>query len=58
VLYDGFTEGILRALSPATGAGVWQRTTAGEVTGITPGSRVIYAAASGPRGGTIYAIWR
>ena len=58
LLYDGFTEGILRALSPATGAGVWQRTTAGEVTGITPGSRVIYAAASGPRGGTIYAIWR
>jgi outer membrane protein assembly factor BamB len=57
-LYAGFQEGILRALSPTTGAVLWQRTTLGEVTSITPGPRVIYASASGPRGGTIYAIWQ
>jgi outer membrane protein assembly factor BamB len=58
LLYAGFQEGILRALSPATGAVIWRRTTLGEVTSITPGPRVIYASASGSRGGTIYAIWQ
>ena len=57
LLYAGFREGILRALSPATGAVIWRRSTSGEVTSITPGPRVIYASASGSRGGTIYAIW-
>ncbi len=57
-LYGGFQEGVLRALSPATGADVWQRTTLGAVTSITPGPQVVYASASGPRGGTIYAIWQ
>jgi outer membrane protein assembly factor BamB len=57
-LYAGFQEGILRALSPATGAVLWRRTTLGEVTSITSGPRAIYASASGPRGGTIYAIWQ
>ena len=56
-LYAGFQESILRALSPATGAVLWRRTTLGEVTSITSGPRAIYASASGPRGGTIYAIW-
>jgi outer membrane protein assembly factor BamB len=55
LLYDGFQEGILRALSPATGADIWQRTTAGPVTIITPGPRVIYVNAAGPPD-TIYAI--
>ena len=49
-LYVCFQEGVLRALSPATGADLWQRTTLGAVTSITPGPRVIYASASGPRG--------
>jgi outer membrane protein assembly factor BamB len=57
LVYGGFQEGILRALSPATGAGIWQRTTAGPVTIITPGPRVIYVNAAGPPD-TIYAIWQ
>ena len=54
LLYASFTQGGLRALSPATGADVWQRTDLG-VTSITPGPRVIYASAPGPPD-TIYAI--
>jgi outer membrane protein assembly factor BamB len=54
VLYDGF-QGVVRALSPATGADVWQRTTAGLITNITPGPRVIYVSDAFPPG-TIYAI--
>lgn len=54
-LYGGFREGILRALSPATGAQIWQRTTAALITGITSGPRVIYVNAAGPPD-TIYAI--
>jgi outer membrane protein assembly factor BamB len=55
LLYGGFQEGVLRALSPATGADLWQRTTVGPVTIITPGPRVIYVNAAGPPD-TIYAI--
>lgn len=54
-LYDGFQEGILRALSPATGADLWQRTTSGSVSIITPGPGVIYVDAAGSPD-TIYAI--
>ena len=57
LVYGGFQEGILRALSPATGAGIWQRTTAGPVTIITPGPRVIYVNAAGPPD-TIHTIWQ
>jgi outer membrane protein assembly factor BamB len=55
LLYDGFQEGILRALSPATGADIWQRTTAGPVTIIAPGQGVTYINGGGPPD-TIYAI--
>jgi outer membrane protein assembly factor BamB len=47
-LYGGFREGILRALSPATGADIWRRTTAALITNITFGPRVIYVNAAGP----------
>jgi len=54
LLYASFTQGGLRALSPETGADVWQRTDLG-VTSITPGPQVIYASAPGPPD-SIYAI--
>lgn len=54
LLYAGFQD-VLRALSPATGAGIWRRTTLGAVASITPGPQVIYVSASGPPD-TIYAI--
>jgi outer membrane protein assembly factor BamB len=54
LLYASFTQGGLHALSPATGADVWQRADLG-VTSITPGPRVIYASAPGPPD-SIYAI--
>jgi outer membrane protein assembly factor BamB len=55
-LYCGFQDGVVRALSPATGADVWQRTTSGEVFNVTPGPRIIYVSDAFPPG-TIYAIW-
>jgi outer membrane protein assembly factor BamB len=55
-LYCGFQDGVVRALSPATGADVWQRTTSGDVFNVTPGPRVIYVSDAFPPG-TIYAIW-
>jgi outer membrane protein assembly factor BamB len=56
LLYAGFQDGVVRALSPATGAGVWQRRTGGEVFDVTPGPRVVYVSDAFPPG-TIYAIW-
>lgn len=55
-LYCGFQDGVVRALSPATGKDVWQRTTSGEVFNVTPGPRIIYVSDAFPPG-TIYAIW-
>lgn len=56
VLYAGFQDGVVRALSPATGADVWHRTTSGAIFNIAPGPRVVYVSDSFPPG-TIYAIW-
>ena len=55
VLYTCFQDGVLRALSPATGADVWQSAALGAVDGITPGPGVIYGIAAGSPD-TIYAI--
>ncbi|MGH3189791.1 MAG: PQQ-binding-like beta-propeller repeat protein [Streptosporangiaceae bacterium] len=55
LLYTCFSDGVLRALSPATGADVWQSTALGSVGSITPGSGVIYGNAAGSPD-TIYAI--
>ena len=55
VLYTCFGDGVLRALSPATGADVWQSSALGPVGSITPGSGVIYGNAAGSPD-TIYAV--
>ena len=55
VLYTCFQDGVLRAVSPATGANVWQSSALGSVGSITPGSGVIYGNAAGSPD-TIYAI--
>jgi hypothetical protein len=55
VLYTCFADGVLRALSPATGADVWQSAALGPVGSITPGSGVIYGNAAGSPD-TIYAV--
>ena len=55
LLYACFQDGALRALSPTTGADVWQSTALGAVDSITPGSRVVYGNAPGSPD-TIYAV--
>ena len=55
VLYTCFSDGVLRALSPATGADVWQSSALGPVGSITPGSGIIYGNAAGSPD-TIYAV--
>jgi outer membrane protein assembly factor BamB len=55
LLYGLFPDGVLRALSPATGAVIWARPTLGFVDSVTPGVQVIYVTADDP-GPTIYAI--
>jgi len=55
VLYTCFADGVLRAVSPKTGADVWQSAALSAVDGITPGLGVIYGNAAGSPD-TIYAI--
>ena len=53
-VYDGFSQGMLRALSPATGADRWQRSALG-ASSITADAEVLYLNASS-QPDTIYAI--